>query len=84
MTQEITEITPPTRWVVHGVDGPIRPNANVTVEPLDNGAGSRVTIALDYEGHGIGKQLLPLVRRLTARGAPRSYRNLKHRLEGGA
>src|SRR6266511_4262283 len=59
MTQEITELSPPRSWAVHGVDGPIRPRANVTVEPLGDGAGSRVTFALDFEGHGIGKPLVP-------------------------
>jgi len=83
MTQEITEVSPPRSWVVHGVDGPIRPNASVTVEPLDDGARSRVTLALDFEGHGIGKPLLPAVRRQTLKVAPTSYRNLKERLERG-
>jgi uncharacterized protein YndB with AHSA1/START domain len=83
MTQEIVQIDVPKRWVVRGVDGPIRPNANVTIEPLNDGAGSRVTFALDYEAHGIGKPLLPIVRRQTLRGAPVSYRNLKERLESG-
>jgi len=83
MTQEITEVSPPRSWVVHGVDGPIRPNASVTVEPLDDGARSRVTFALDFEGHGIGRPLLPAVRRQAQKGAPTSYRNLKERLERG-
>jgi uncharacterized protein YndB with AHSA1/START domain len=83
MTQQITEISPPRSWAVHGVDGPIRPNVNITVEPLDDGARSRVTIALDFEGHGIGKTLLPLVRRQAQKGAPISYRKLKERLESG-
>ena len=84
MTQEITEISPPRSWAVHGVDGPIRPHVSITVEPLNNGARSRVTIALDFEGHGIGKPLLPLVRRQAQQGAPMSYQNLKERLESGA
>lgn len=83
MTQEITEITPPRCWAVHGVDGPIRPNANVTVEPLNEGARSRVTFALDFEGHGMGELLVPAVRRMAQKGAPLSYRNLKERLESG-
>jgi uncharacterized protein YndB with AHSA1/START domain len=83
MTQEITEISPPRSWAVHGVDGPIRPHANVTVEPLNDGARSRVTFALDFEGHGIGKPLVPVVRRQALKGAPTSYRNLKERLERG-
>jgi uncharacterized protein YndB with AHSA1/START domain len=82
-TQEVTELDPPRRWAARGVDGPFRPSAAITVEPLDGG-GSRVTFALDFEGQGIGR-LLPLevIRRMAAKGAPRSYRNLKERLEGG-
>ncbi len=84
-TQEITKIDPPWSWAARGVDGPFRPSAGITVEPLGDGARSRVTVALDFEGHGIGK-LLPLevIRRMAAKGAPRSYRNLKERLERGA
>jgi uncharacterized protein YndB with AHSA1/START domain len=82
MTQEITELSPPRRWAARGVDGPLRPSAEVTVEPLEGGTRSRVTIALDFEGQGIGK-LLPLevIRRMAAKGGPKSYRNLKERLE---
>jgi uncharacterized protein YndB with AHSA1/START domain len=83
MTQEITALSPPRTWVVRGVDGPIRPSANVSVEPLDGGARSRVRFELDFEGHGIGKPLLPAVRRQTVKVAPISYRNLKERLERG-
>ncbi len=84
-TQQITEVRPPSSWAARGVDGPFRPSAGITVEPLDDGARSQVTIVLDFEGHGIGK-LLPLdvIRRMAAKGAPRSYRNLKQRLERGA
>jgi uncharacterized protein YndB with AHSA1/START domain len=84
MTQEITERSVPRSWAVRGVDGPIRPSADVTVEPLDGGTRSRVTFALDFEGHGIGRPLLPAVRRQTQKVAPVSYRNLKDRLEGAA
>ena len=83
LTQEVTELRPPRSWAVHGVDGPIRPSASVTVEPLDGGAASRVTFALDFEGHGIGRPLLPAVRRQAERAAPVSYRTLKERLERG-
>jgi uncharacterized protein YndB with AHSA1/START domain len=84
-TQEITEVTPPRSWAARGVDGPFRPSAGITVEPLGDGTRSRVTIALDFEGHGIGK-LLPLdvIRRMAAKGAPKSYQNLKELLERGA
>jgi uncharacterized protein YndB with AHSA1/START domain len=83
MTQEITEINHPRSWAAHGVAGPIRPNANITVEPLNDSTRSRVTFALDFEGHGIGVPLVPAIRRMAAKGAPTSYRNLKERLESG-
>jgi hypothetical protein len=34
-----------------------------------------------FRGHGVGIVLLPVVRRLTRRGSPVSYRNLKRPLE---
>ncbi|MDQ7903846.1 SRPBCC family protein [Phytohabitans sp. ZYX-F-186] len=83
MTQRVTELNHPYRWAVEGIAGPIRPNASVTVEPLDGG-GSRVTFTLDFTGHGVGVALAPMVRRLAAKGAPASYASLKRLLEGGA
>jgi uncharacterized protein YndB with AHSA1/START domain len=79
LLQEIVASEPPHHWVVRGVDGPIRPDATVTVEP--SGTGSRVTFTLDFTGTGIGTALLPIVRRQTQRAAPVSYRNLKRLLE---
>jgi uncharacterized protein YndB with AHSA1/START domain len=84
MTQEITTVSPPRTWAARGVDGPVRPSASITVEPAGDPARSRVTIALDFEGRGSGRVLVPLViRPMAAKGAPASYRHLKERLEGG-
>jgi len=82
MTQEVTELQAPRSWAAAGVEGPVRPSARITVEPLGDGR-SRVTFALDFEGHGIGRPLLPAIRRQARRQAPVSYRRLKQRLEGG-
>ena len=84
MTQEVTDHSPPRSWAARGVDGPIRPSASITVEPLGGGARSRVTFTLDFEGHGIGRPLMPAVRRQAMKAAPVSYRRLKERLEHGA
>jgi uncharacterized protein YndB with AHSA1/START domain len=82
MTMELAELNPPTSWAVRGVDGPVRGNVKGTVEPLDDGARSRVTIELDFEGHGIGKLLVPLVvRRQAQKEMPKNLQNLKERLE---
>jgi hypothetical protein len=51
---------------VKGIDGPIRATVDVIVEPLSE-AQSRLTISVDFEGHGIGKLLVPRMVRREAR-----------------
>lgn len=80
-TAEVSHIDPPRTWGVRGVDGPIRAVVNVSVEPLGD-SQARLTIALDFEGHGIGKALVPLfVRREARREMPANLAALKERLE---
>ena len=55
VTTEITEYDPPRRWADRGIDGPIRAIVVVTVEPHADGTRSRLTIELDFAGHGTGK-----------------------------
>jgi hypothetical protein len=82
-TSELTHIDPPRTWGVRGIDGPIRAIVDVTVEPLTD-SRSRLTIAVDFEGHGIGKVLVPLVVRREARKEmPANLAALKQRLESG-
>lgn len=79
---EITEFQPPGTWAVRGLDGPVRVLAKVTVEPRDGAARSFVTITVDFEGHGAGRALVPLVvRPQAAKQAPESCRRLKGLLE---
>jgi uncharacterized protein YndB with AHSA1/START domain len=85
VTTEITEYDPPHRWADRGLDGPIRAIVAVTVEPLDGGDRSRLTIDLDFIGHGIGKLLVPLVvRRQAAKEMPANMQRLRERLEAGS
>jgi uncharacterized protein YndB with AHSA1/START domain len=81
IVQQVDRSDPPNSWAASGVEGPIRPRAAISIEPLDGGRRSRITFSLDFEGHGIGVALLPLVRRQTRKGAPKSYQNLKRLLE---
>lgn len=81
MIQEITRNDPPRAWGARGIDGPIRPHATITIESEHDGAGSRVTFTLDFEGHGLGVPLVPLIRRQALKAAPLSYRKLKELLE---
>jgi hypothetical protein len=83
-TQEITELTVPRRWAVRGIDGPIRANIAVTIDPIDDGRGSRLTISLDFVGQGLGRMIVPAIRREAAQEVPDACHALKLRLESGA
>jgi uncharacterized protein YndB with AHSA1/START domain len=80
-TEEITELNPPRSWAVRGRGGPLIAIAKGTVEPLADGERSRVAIAIDFEAHGIGKLLLPLVRRQARKQLPKNEQQLKEVLE---
>jgi uncharacterized membrane protein len=83
-TYEITEHDPPRRSSFRGLNGPVRPVGTVTVEPLDGGSRSRVTLEFNLEGHGLGKLIAPLARRDARRSVPKDQQGLKERLEAGA
>ncbi|MEV0375082.1 SRPBCC family protein [Streptomyces sp. NPDC050636] len=85
MTTEVTELDPPRSWRLDGVDGPVRGHVHGTIEPLGNGERSRMTLSLEFETHGIGKVLAPLVARPQIRKEmPRNEQKLKGLLEGNA
>jgi uncharacterized protein YndB with AHSA1/START domain len=82
-TSELTHIDPPRTWGVRGIDGPIRAEVEVLVEPLA-GSRSRLTISVDFTGHGIGKILVPLmVRREARKEMPANMAALKQNMEAG-
>jgi hypothetical protein len=83
VTSEIAIAEPPQRWAVRGIDGPIRAMVDVSVEPLDEATRSRLIIAIEFEGHGIGAVLVPLVRREARAEMPANLQALKRRLEAG-
>jgi hypothetical protein len=81
MTNEVTEHNPPRTFALHGIDGPVRAVGKGTVEPAGDGR-SRFTMELDFEGHGIGKLLVPLVVRRQAKSdMAKSQERLKARFE---
>jgi uncharacterized protein YndB with AHSA1/START domain len=82
-TAELVHIDPPRTWGVRGIDGPIRAAVDVRVEPLTD-FRSRLTISVDFTGHGIGKILVPLMVRPEARKEmPDNMTALKQRIEAG-
>jgi len=82
-TAELVNIDPPKTWGVRGIDGPIRAAVDVLVEPVTD-SRSRLTISVDFTGHGIGKILVPLmVRREARKEMPDNMAALKQRVEAG-
>ncbi|WP_330299470.1 SRPBCC family protein [Streptomyces sp. NBC_00503] len=82
---QVLELDPPRSWHMHGLDGPVRPDVRGHIEPLDGGTRSRVTLAVDFEGHGLGRALVPLaVKPMVRKEMPRSEEKLKHLLEHSA
>jgi Polyketide cyclase / dehydrase and lipid transport len=80
-TAELVHIDAPRTWGVRGIDGPIRAAVDVRVEPLTD-FRSRLTISVDFTGHGIGKILVPLlVRREARKEMPGNLAALKRRME---
>jgi uncharacterized protein YndB with AHSA1/START domain len=80
---EITEHDPPRRSSFRGVTGVVRPVGTVTVEPLDDGSRSRVSIEFDLVGHGLGKLIAPLARGQARKSIVASQERLKTKLESG-
>ena len=80
---EVTQHDPPRKVSFRGVEGPVRPVGTVTVEPLDDGSRSRVSLEFDLQGHGIGKLFAPFARRQAAKQIPEDQKRLKQRLEAG-
>ena len=82
-TSELAHVDPPRTWGVRGIDGPVRAAVEVLVEPV-TGSRSRLTISVDFTGHGIGKILVPLmVRRQARKEMPDNMTALKQRMEAG-
>jgi uncharacterized membrane protein len=80
---EITEHEPPRKASFRGTAGPVRPFGTVTVDPMGD-SGSRLTLELDLEGHGIGKLLAMFARRQAANQVPQDHEKFKELLESGA
>ena len=81
-TEEMTDLDPPWSWQVRDTGRiPVVAIAKGTVEPLDRGQRSLVTIALEFEGHGIGKLLAPIIRHQARKQLPKDGKRLKELLE---
>ena len=80
---EITAHEPPRKASFRGTAGPVRPIGTVTVEPLGQ-TGSRMSLELELEGHGLGKLFAIVARRQAAKEVPESHKKFKELVESGA
>jgi uncharacterized membrane protein len=78
---EISEHDAPHKSAFRGVSGPIRPLGSVTIEPLDGGARSKLTLEFELKGHGVGVLFAPLARANARKAIPKSHQRLKEILE---
>jgi uncharacterized membrane protein len=82
MTYEVTEHDPPRQSSFRVLDGPIRAVGTISVEPIDDGARSRLTFTLDFKSHGLaGKVLLPVARTQARKQIPKDQARMKELLE---
>jgi uncharacterized membrane protein len=84
MTYEITEYEPPRKTSWRVLNGPVRAVGSVIVEPVGDGARSRVTVDFNLEGHGIGVLIAPFARIQARKQVPKDQAKLKEVLERGA
>jgi len=82
MTYEITEHDPPRQSSFKVLDGPIRAVGTVSVEPTGDGSQTKLTITIDFEGHGLGgKVLLPVAKAQARKQIPKDQARMKELLE---
>jgi uncharacterized membrane protein len=82
MTYEITEHDPPRQSSFRVLDGPIRAVGTVSVEPIGDGSRTKLTITIDFHGHGIaGKVLLPVAKTQARKQIPKDQARMKELLE---
>jgi uncharacterized membrane protein len=81
VSYEITEHDAPHKSSFRGVDGPIRPLGSISVEPLDGGTRSNLTLEFELKGHGVGVLFAPIARANARKEIPKSHQRLKEILE---
>jgi uncharacterized protein YndB with AHSA1/START domain len=82
---ELTEFEVPTkiRWAERSKNAVTVPNGGYDLAPAGDGA-TQVTIFNDFEGHGMGKLLVPLAARSARKGADAFAASIKAAVEAAA
>lgn len=78
---EVTECERGRRWALRGVEGAVRAVVTMTLAPAGDGASTTVAYGIRFEGHGLGRLVVPLARHGASRDITTNLALLKHRLE---
>jgi hypothetical protein len=82
MTYEVTEHNAPRQSSFRVLDGPIRAEGTISIEPIGDGSRSSLTITIDFQGHGLaGKVLLPVAKAQARKQIPKDQARMKELLE---
>jgi hypothetical protein len=82
MTYEITQHDAPRQSSFKVLDGPVRAVGTIAVAPVGDGSRSRLTISIDFHGHGLaGKVLLPVAKTQARKQIPKDQARMKELLE---
>jgi uncharacterized membrane protein len=82
MTYEVTAHDPPRQSSFRVLDGPVRAVGTISIEPIGDGSRSRLTISIDFKGHGFGgKVLLPVAKAQARKQIPKDQAKMKELLE---
>jgi hypothetical protein len=79
--EELIEVNPPRRFTNRGVSGPLAGVSRCTVDPLNGGRRTRLTITLEIDARGLAKLLLPLARSRGRKVLPKQLEKIKEILE---
>ena len=78
---EVTAHDPPRSYAFRGLTGPLRPIGGGRLESIGGGSGTRYTMTLDFEPHGVGFLLRPLARGQARKATASAQSKLKEILE---
>jgi uncharacterized membrane protein len=82
MTYEVTQHDPPRQSSFRVLDGPVRADGTISIEPIGDGSRSRVTFTIEFKGHGLaGRVLLPVARTQARKQIPKDQARMKKLLE---
>ena len=77
----VADLVPDARLVLVAVEGAVRPQHSLQLEPILDGRGTRVEYAVDYEADGLGKVAAARARHRTKQEIRTDLEQLKHEVE---